>query len=167
MFFPQLLPSDCSSTLVGLRKLSSLLPWSYLEIANVTRLSSACSLCVAVSVTSMFPGPLCCSPHAVHSYAPPSWGHSYKLYLHLFVHCKTFLLPFLHEHWFSRWEQFGLPCRRSIKVNWTICYQSQNWCKHSCHSEKLLLSSPGNKWLIREEPEGMCDCWIRKLYGWL
>lgn len=30
--------------------------------------------------------------------------------------------------------------------------------QHFCHGEKLLLSSPGNKWLIREEPEGMYDC---------
>lgn len=128
VFFPQLFLSDCSNTLVGLRRLSSLLPWSYLEIASVTGLSSACPLCVAVSVTSMFPGPLSSSPRAVHSPAPPGWGHGYKLYSHCFVLCKTFLLPFLHEHWFLRWEQFGLPCRRSIKVNWTICYQSQNWC---------------------------------------
>jgi len=27
-----------------------------------------------------------------------------------------------------------------------------------CRGEKLLLSSPGNKWLIREEPEGIHDC---------
>lgn len=27
--------------------------------------------------------------------------------------------------------------------------------QHICRGEKLLLSSPGNKLLIREEPEGM------------
>lgn len=27
-----------------------------------------------------------------------------------------------------------------------------------CCGEKLLLSSPGNKWLIREEPERRYDC---------
>lgn len=39
--------------------------------------------------------------------------------------------------------------------------------QHIHCGEKLLLSSPENKWLIREETEGMYHCSISKLYGWL
>lgn len=144
---------------VRLRRLSSLLPWSCLEIASVTGLSSACPMCVAVGVLS--PHMLCSPPLLLQA------GGAAINCIHTFLSpAKTFFCSFSKNTDFQDGKSLIFLVGDPLKLMDSLLSEPE-LMQHSCHCEKILLSSLGNKWLIREQPEEMCDCWIRKLYGWL
>lgn len=177
--FPLWLPGSCSSALAGLRRPvltagHGTLPWTSLETTSAAGLSSAphgswqpptaCS-CECVQCV---PGHLCCYPCPLCSPCS-SRLESCRSYLHL---CPLWGFPSALPLWWVMWEMaMSWSCLWDLlKVIGPAAVRAvakPELMQCVCQGEKLLLSSPGNKWLIREEPEGMYDCWIRKLYGWL
>lgn len=90
------------------------------------------------------------------------WGDKPNVLIQ--VRVNSYFLPLTEE---AEREGSGLTAPMLHLQDVPYLLSEPELMQHSCHHEKLFLSSPGNKWLIREEPEGMCDCWTGKLNGCL
>lgn len=149
--FFQLLLSVCSSMLVGLRRpalslVHGRLSWSSSETTSATELSSALGGC--------WQPPTVCSCECDHHVPvlciappPPAWGTNiWKAtnYVHTFL--SSMKPSFLHD--FSNGNNVVLLVGDPLKlIGWSAIRAVANpeLMQRTCHGEKFLLSSLGNK----------------------